>query len=180
MTCLKTGSKALCVGLLLLAVCRLPASANDPGHLIVGYDFDDALQEVGPDTYQIFKHTHGKIGLSQAYKFSGWRSLKIQDVARDGGFPDLQGCFKTIAEGRLYFHFALGFESSKWQERAADAAFYSKDYEVAIEHYLAALKIAGGCNCSYLKLADIYHLKGDAGKEREYREMIYGRFEEIY
>lgn len=95
------------IGLCLCVLCSLQAGANEPGHLIVAYDFDDALQEVGPDTYQIFKHQRGKVGLSQAYKFSGWRSLKIQDIARDGGFPELQGYFKAIASGRLYFHFAF-------------------------------------------------------------------------
>jgi tetratricopeptide (TPR) repeat protein len=81
--------------------------ASDSKQLIVGYDFDDELFDVGPDTYQIFKHTHGIVGLSSTYKFSGKRSLKIQDVAQDGGFPELQGYFETITEGKLYFHFAF-------------------------------------------------------------------------
>ena len=72
------------------------AEADEKGQMIVAYDFDHALAEVGPDTYQIFRHTYGKVGLSQAYKYSGWRSLKIQDVAGDGGFPELQGYFNTV------------------------------------------------------------------------------------
>ncbi len=93
---------------LCLLSCSVAAATGDAaGQLIVAYDFDNALQEVGPDTYQIFKHTYGKVGLSQAYKFSGWRSLKIEDVAHDGGFPELQGYFKTITTGKLYFHFAF-------------------------------------------------------------------------
>ena len=81
--------------------------ASEEGQVMVHYDFDHALAEVGPDTYHIFKHTHGKVGLSEAYKYSGWRSLKIQDVAHDGGFPELQGYFQTIESGQLYFHFAF-------------------------------------------------------------------------
>jgi tetratricopeptide (TPR) repeat protein len=73
----------------------------------------------------------------------------------------------------------LGFESTKWQERTADAAFYNRDYEAAIDHYEAALSYDNACYCNYLKLADIYHIKGDSLKEREYREKIYGRFEAL-
>jgi hypothetical protein len=95
----------------LLSVASANAEANaqakEKGQMIVAYDFDHALAEVGPDTYQIFKHTYGKVGLSQAYKYSGWRSLKIQDVAGDGGFPELQGYFNTITSGKLHFHFAF-------------------------------------------------------------------------
>ncbi len=93
--------------LLVLASVLIGVKANEKGQMMVAYDFDHALAEVGPDTYQIFKHTFGKVGLSQAYKYSGWRSLKIQDVAGDGGFPELQGYFKTITSGKLYFHFAF-------------------------------------------------------------------------
>lgn len=95
------------VSLCLVAFINPQVVANETKQLLVGYNFDDALVDVGPDTFQIFKHTHGKVGLSQAYKFSGSRSLKIQDVASDGGFPELQGYFKTVSEGNLYFHFAF-------------------------------------------------------------------------
>ena len=94
---------SICLFLLL----PLSIAASDERNVIVGYDFDGDLLDVGPDTFQIFKYTHGKVGLSQAYKFSGKQSLKIQDVADDGGFPELQGYFKTITEGHLYFHFAF-------------------------------------------------------------------------
>jgi len=97
----------LMAGLLALASAMGCIHASEGGQVMVHYDFDHALAEVGPDTYHIFKHTHGKVGLSQAYKYSGWRSLKIQDVARDGGFPELQGYFQTINSGQLYFHFAF-------------------------------------------------------------------------
>ena len=83
------------------------AIADEEKHLLAGYDFDQRLAEVGPDTYQIFKHDYGKVGLSSAYKFSGERSLKIEDVAEDGGFPELQGYFETVKRGRLHFHFAF-------------------------------------------------------------------------
>jgi len=30
------------------------------------------------------------------------------------------------------------------------------------------------CYCNYLKLADVFHVKGDSTREREWREIIYG------
>ncbi len=80
---------------------------NENNYLLVGYSFDDELIEVGPDTYQIFKNNANKVALSSAYKFSGYRALKIQDTAHDGDFPELQGYFKTLFDGKLFFHFAL-------------------------------------------------------------------------
>ena len=97
----------LMAGLLALAPMSGHVLASEGGKVMVHYDFDHALAEVGPDTYHIFRYTHGKVGLSEAYKYSGWRSLKIEDVAGDGGFPELQGYFQVIDSGKLYFHFAL-------------------------------------------------------------------------
>jgi tetratricopeptide (TPR) repeat protein len=74
----------------------------------------------------------------------------------------------------------LGLASSKWRERAGDAAFYSGAYDQAITYYESAIEVAGSCYCNYLKLSDIYFITGDVQKEREFREKIYGRFEEIY
>ena len=73
----------------------------------------------------------------------------------------------------------LGFVSAKWQERTADAAFYNQDYEEAVVYYEAALTNDNACYCNYLKLADVFHIKGDSTREREYREMIYGKFENV-
>ena len=102
-------------------------------HLPVGYSFDDGSLEVGPDTIRIYQNTRGKVGLSQTYKYSGYRSVKIEDVAGNKDFPELQGYFKTLDNA---------------------------------------------CYCNYLKLADIYHIKGDQDFERLYRQKIYGYFEE--
>jgi len=74
---------------------------------------------------------------------------------------------------------ALGFVSAKWQERTGDAAFYSRDYAEALTWYEASLGVPGACYCNYLKMADIFHLRGDSASERKYREMIYGRFERV-
>jgi hypothetical protein len=101
----KTCCRYLC--LLVLASMLGSVIASEKEQTIVAYDFDHALAEVGPDTYQIFKYNDGKVGLSQAYKYSGWRSLKIQDVAGDGGFPELQGYFNTVTSDKLHFHFAF-------------------------------------------------------------------------
>ena len=74
---------------------------------------------------------------------------------------------------------ALGFVSAKWQERTADAAFYSRDYREALAWYEAASGVEGACYCNYLKMADIFHIQGDAVNQRKYREMIYARFERV-
>ncbi len=91
-----TGILALCIPLQIFA-----------DSLLASYSFDEKLAEVGPDTYEIFQHNYGRVGISNAYSVSGNRSLKIQDVAGDGGFPEIQGFFDTINEGELRFHFAL-------------------------------------------------------------------------
>ncbi len=134
-----------------LLICLLTSNlhaAGDNRHLLVGYDFDGRLAEVGPDTYQIFKYYHGKVGLSSAYKFSGERSLKIQDVAEDGGFPELQGYFKTITDGKLYFHFAFmvaditqGFNialagKSHFQLRKHGIGFWLDNHQGRLRHYV--------------------------------------------
>jgi len=124
--------------------------AADKGrHLLVGYDFDEKLAEVGPDTYQIFKHDYGKVALSTAYKFSGERALYIQDVAEDGGFPELQGYFKTIEQDRLYFRFAFmvadineGFNialagKSHFQLRKHGIGFWLDNHQGKLRHYVS-------------------------------------------
>jgi hypothetical protein len=75
--------------------------------LLASYSFDENLTEVGPDTYEIFQHDYGRVSISNAYSVSGARSLKIQDVEGDGGFPEIQGFFEAIEQGNLNFHFAL-------------------------------------------------------------------------
>ena len=71
----------------------------------------------------------------------------------------------------------LDIASSKWRERAADAAFYSGNYSDAVSYYQSALEVDGACYCNYLKLADIYHLTGEVGLERDYRQRVYGKFD---
>ncbi len=56
----------------------------------------------------------------------------------------------------------LDIQSSKWHERAADAAFYAENYTDATEYYLSAYDIDSRAYSNLLKLADIYHINGDA------------------
>jgi len=137
-------------GLLLISLLLVSSFsiAGQNRHLLVGYDFDARLAEVGPDTYQIFKHDYGKVALSSAYKFSGERALYIQDFADDGGFPELQGYFKTIEQGRLYFHFAFmvadineGFNialagKSHFQLRKHGIGFWLDNHQGKLRHYV--------------------------------------------
>ncbi|MCP4488039.1 MAG: hypothetical protein GY820_12065 [Gammaproteobacteria bacterium] len=72
-------SQSAIVFLLAVLLTGSLYAADEGRHLLAGYDFDDNLAEVGPDTYQIFKHSFAKVGLSSTYKYSGSRSFKIQD-----------------------------------------------------------------------------------------------------
>ena len=87
-----------------------PATAGpaaDPAHLLVGYSFDDDRTETGPDTFAVYQAARGTVGLSTAFRLSGYRSVELRDVAGDGDFPELQGTFPRRDAGTLYAHFAL-------------------------------------------------------------------------
>jgi tetratricopeptide (TPR) repeat protein len=71
----------------------------------------------------------------------------------------------------------IDIHSSKWNERAADAAFYDERYVTAITYYQAAMKLDKSSYTNPLKLADVYHLLGNSQLERQFREQIYGKLE---
>jgi len=71
----------------------------------------------------------------------------------------------------------LGLKPLKWIERQGDAAFFDEQYDAAREAYLAVLKLRPAQHSATLKLADIYYLMGDRGKEIALRENIYGRLQ---
>ncbi len=91
---------------LVLTVGALPAVA-DRDHVLVRYDFDKETVETGPYTLMVFEHSAGTVELSEAYRYSGYRSVEIRDVAGDGDFTELQGYFSDRTSGRLFLHFAL-------------------------------------------------------------------------
>ncbi len=90
---------------LLAAVLGLAAAP--PSGILVSYGFDDDNLATGPDTFAVFEKAKGRVHLSSAFRYSGYRSVEIRDVADDGNFPELQGYFPLRDSGTLYAHFAL-------------------------------------------------------------------------
>jgi tetratricopeptide (TPR) repeat protein len=76
-------------------------------NLLVSYSFDDHEVVTGPDTFAVFEKARGRVDLSATFRFSGYRSVEIQDVAGDGQFPELQGYFPLRRSGELFAHFAI-------------------------------------------------------------------------
>lgn len=74
---------------------------------LVNYRFDDQRIDTGPDTFRIFEYSRGTARLSSEFRYSGYYSVEIRDVAHDGDFPELQGYFPTQTSGTLYVHFAF-------------------------------------------------------------------------
>jgi hypothetical protein len=69
-------------------------------------------------------------------------------------------------------------EKNHWPERAADALFLSGSPTTARPLYEAALRANPNAYWPTLKLSDIAHVLGDAQKEKEYREKMYGALRE--
>ncbi|HTP33744.1 MAG TPA: hypothetical protein VMJ75_16310 [Candidatus Acidoferrales bacterium] len=83
------------------------AQAQGAAGALVRYSFDDDLVDTGPDTFSVSQFGRGSVRLSTVYRFSGYRSVEIRDVAGDRNFPELQGYFPIRTEGKLYLHFAM-------------------------------------------------------------------------
>jgi len=97
---------------LALAASAAPAGSGGPdgavpSSTLVSYSFDDDTLATGPDTFAVFEKAKGRVHLSSAFRYSGYRSVEIRDVAGDGEFPELQGYFPLRDTGTLYAHFAL-------------------------------------------------------------------------
>ena len=71
-----------------------------------------------------------------------------------------------------------GIATSFWLERAGDAAFYGRDLDVARELYAKAEQEGPARWSLPLKQADIAYLTGDLARERQLRELYYGRLGE--
>ena len=94
---------------LLVAALLSPqeASEDTSANTLVWYDFEDDDLESGPTTFMVFEGAKGSVNLNSAYRYSGYRSVEIRDVANDGDFAELQGFFKSKWRGYLYIHFAM-------------------------------------------------------------------------
>jgi tetratricopeptide (TPR) repeat protein len=73
---------------------------------------------------------------------------------------------------------AMNLPASPWLERIGDAAFLEKDYARALERYRESAGRGEPDASLMLKMSDVHHLLGDSGKERAYREAIYGSLHE--
>lgn len=111
----------LLAGLLGLAATPQADSAPavPPSATLVRYGFDDDDLATGPDTFAVFEKSKGRVHFSTDFRYSGYRSVEIRDVAEDGDFPELQGYFPTRDSGTLYAHFALMVADPKEQLNVA-------------------------------------------------------------
>jgi hypothetical protein len=74
--------------------------------VLVQYGFDGTLPSAQEGFY-IFEHSQGFVEPTSTVKFSGYRSLELQEAPNDGTFVELQGIVKPIATGDVLFHFAF-------------------------------------------------------------------------
>lgn len=100
-------SRVLASLVVALALLAAPAGAAEPSPILVAYGFDDGVVPTGPDTLRVYQHARGHVRLTDAFRTSGWAAVELRDVPGDRDFPELQGYFPEIRDGRLYLHFAL-------------------------------------------------------------------------
>ena len=93
--------------LFLAAAVSLPAQEDSASNTLVWYDFEEEAVETGPYTLMVFEGAKGSVSLSSLYRYSGYRSVEIKDVAGDGKFAELQGFFTDKWHGYLFIHFAM-------------------------------------------------------------------------
>ena len=82
------------------------AASFQASSVLAEYSFEDDVDS-GPDTFAVFQHSRGTVGLSQDFRISGYRSVKLQDHGGSGDFPELQGYFDTRRTGHVFAHFAI-------------------------------------------------------------------------
>ncbi len=74
--------------------------------VLVQYGFDGTLPSAQEGFY-IFEHSQGFVEPTNSVKFSGYRSLELQEAPHDETFVELQGIVKPITTGDVLFHFAF-------------------------------------------------------------------------
>jgi len=93
-----------------LAAAPRAGGADEPAFTtLADHRFDAEAAPTGPDTFRVFEAARGRVEVTEAFRWSGNRSVEIRDVAGDGDFPELQGYFPQRTEGTLWIHFALLF-----------------------------------------------------------------------
>lgn len=95
------------IALSLLALASAAAASEPDPLVLVSHSFEEESLPTGPDTFAVYEHGRGRVGRSAEFAVSGWGSIRLEDDAGDGDFPELQGYFPLRRSGWLYAHFAL-------------------------------------------------------------------------
>lgn len=74
--------------------------------VLVQYGFDGTLPSAQEGFY-IYEHSQGFVEPTSSVKFSGYRSLELQEAPHDKAFVELQGIVTPITTGDVLFHFAF-------------------------------------------------------------------------
>ena len=84
------------------------AAPAKPSPILAFYDFEDEAPS-GPDTYRLFVQPGGRVELSEAFRVSGLRSLRLAEGKRDTSFSEFQGHFPERREGPVLVQFYILF-----------------------------------------------------------------------
>lgn len=74
--------------------------------VLVNYGFDGTLP-TPQEGFFLFQNSRGSVEPTDKVKFSGYRSLELQEAPLDHDFVELQGVVEPIASGNVLFHFAI-------------------------------------------------------------------------
>ncbi|MCH9649658.1 MAG: hypothetical protein K0U98_15570 [Deltaproteobacteria bacterium] len=101
--------------LILLLVGSSPADADlpekaslvpPPVAILASLDFEQPTPS-GPDTFRIFEHSTGRVDLSQSFRWSGFRSLRVREEPENGCFSEFLGFFPEQTQGLVFVQFYL-------------------------------------------------------------------------
>lgn len=74
--------------------------------ILASHDFERSAPS-GPDTFRIFEHSTGRVDLSQSFRWSGARSLRVREEPGNGCFSEFLGFFPEQKKGRVFVQFYL-------------------------------------------------------------------------
>lgn len=94
--------------LLGLAGMAMAARAAEPSPILAAFDFERETPS-GPDTYRLFEQPKGGVELSEAFRVSGLRSLRLREGEGDGSFSEFQGYIPERRSGHLLVQFYILF-----------------------------------------------------------------------
>lgn len=100
--------------LLVLMAMVLGSSAAEqdgglkPTPILAFYDFEEEAPS-GPDTFRLFERPGGQVALSEAFRVSGSRSLRLKEGRGDGSFSEFLGTIPERRQGPLLVRFYILF-----------------------------------------------------------------------